>query len=192
MKRIYSIAMAVWLSPALSSQELDSLVNIMKNEGTASKWSATEIQTAKDTSAQTDTNEAVNVSDIPEAPEAPGLPDNVLHESEPSPEVQVIEEDVEFEFDDGPEYVFENDNRDDGNDRDDERKRHSRFKGHWAGAEIGLNNYFDEDFSLQRDGDSVHGHKNRKINGCRFKFCPVQCGHNSRTCRFSNRDGDYL
>ena len=146
--------MAVLLSPALSSQELDSLVNIMKNEGTTSKWSATEIQTAKDTSVQTDTNEAVNVFDIPEAPEAPGLPDNVLHESEPSPEVQVIEEDVEFEFDDGPEYVFENDNRDDGNASDDERKHHSRFKGHWAGAEIGLNNYFDEDFSLQRDGDS--------------------------------------
>ncbi|MCU0462150.1 MAG: PorT family protein [Bacteroidales bacterium] len=52
--------------------------------------------------------------------------------------------------------------------RDSPAKKRSHFKGHWGGFEIGLNNYFTEnyDFSIPAEIDymSLHSGKSRNIN----------------------------
>lgn len=148
--------MAAFICPSLISQELDTLVNIMKNEGTESKWNNTEILTGDESGIMADSNTAIDVYGLPEVPPAPEIPSQVNVPDAPAPDAPLTEdEEVYFEFYEGPDNMSAEEERRNGESRDDDKKpRSSKFEGHWAGVEIGLNNYFDEDFSLQREGDS--------------------------------------
>ncbi len=53
--------------------------------------------------------------------------------------------------------IVENNNKSDihiGRVHDRDHQKWSRFKGHWAGFEWGINNFMDEDFTLSREGDA--------------------------------------
>ncbi len=55
--------------------------------------------------------------------------------------------------------IVENNNKADihiGRVKEHERRGHDKFRGHWTGIELGINNFLDEDFTLSREGDASY------------------------------------
>ena len=69
--------------------------------------------------------------------------------------IQIIEQDGETQvkIKDSDKDEFD-ENFDDEEEEVIDVKKGSKFKGHWAGLEIGLNNLMDQDMGLSRSGDS--------------------------------------
>ncbi len=125
------------------SQELDTLMHIMQNEkGVRGQETISYKPDAAVPQKEYEVRASYAVQDIWEIPA----------EKEESVYFEIDEDEYNNEYE-ADEY--ENKYEYNVNDDDpDEGSRISKFKGHWAGAELGLNNFFDDDFSVSRGGEA--------------------------------------
>jgi hypothetical protein len=55
--------------------------------------------------------------------------------------------------------IVENNNKADihiGRVKEHDHRGYEKFRGHWTGIELGINNFLDEDFTLSREGDAAY------------------------------------
>jgi len=145
MKKLYMFLVPALFGTGAYTQELDSLLNIMENENGR-------VLRQEEVTPETDIEEP---GDFYEAG------DPYAGEEKNETEI-IVEEEFDIQQHDGNgneyEYEYEDEDVDDRGHEyqrdDDDRFRRSQFKGHWAGVELGLNNLFDNDFSVSRDGEA--------------------------------------
>ncbi|HYW96957.1 MAG TPA: hypothetical protein VE870_15280 [Bacteroidales bacterium] len=61
-----------------------------------------------------------------------------------------------IESEDGTKINMDQDEENNQDNGGEKPAGHKKFKGHWAGFQVGLNNYVDQDFSMSRSGEDAY------------------------------------
>ncbi len=73
----------------------------------------------------------------------------VKEEPRDTTKIKIMDKDINIiEKDDGTSVEIRDSEKKEGDDKEEVKKK--KFKGHWTGLELGLNNFVDADFSLSR------------------------------------------